>query len=179
MIPRTSFKVKNSLDEMYDIDETIYKRFDSLKEVFVTVGQEDTGEVGPSNWRSKMFANMFKNIEKNVEGQSRLDYALTMGAKAINLIVGTYGNHNANKQFLKWSPLFVPEPLSKFPAEIDRNKLTCLVKDAAATYGADLVGITELDRRWVYDRDIYKPFIFDDVEPPAPGINKNTSRKRG
>ncbi len=167
MIPRTFFKVRNSLDEMYDIDETTYRRFSSAKEALITVGKEDTGEIGIFEFTHKMFANTFKNIEKNLEGKTRSDYALMLGASAENFIIGTYGDQNSNKQFLKWSPLFVPEPLTKFPAQIDRDKLTYLVKDAATTYGADLVGITELDRRWVYDSDIYKPFIFDGVEHPV------------
>lgn len=166
MIPRTSFNVKNSLDDMYDIDGTVYRRFNSAKEAFVTVGQEDTGQIGLMYWLNKMMLNMMGNIEKNVAGKSRSDYALMMGSAAVNYIIGTYGDQNSNKQFLKWTPLFVPEPLSKWAAQIDQDKLTYLVKDAAMTYGADLIGITELDRKWVYDRDIYKPFMFGDVEHP-------------
>lgn len=166
MIPRTSFNIRKSLHDMYDINETIYRRFDSSREVFVVVGQRDTGEIGPMNWLNKMLSKMMENIEKNVEGKSRSDYALMVGSHSVNYILGTYGDQNANKQFLKWSPLFVPEFLSKSPAQIDSDKLTSSVKDAAMFYGSDLVGITGLDRRWVYDRNIYKPFIFGDVEHP-------------
>lgn len=164
MIPRTSFNARKSLCDMYRINT--YRRFDSGRGVFVMVGQKDTGEIGPMNWLNKMVPKMMENIEKNVEGKSRSDYALMVGAHSVNYILGTYGDQNANKQFLKWTPLFVPEFLASSPAQIDSDKLTSLVKDAAMFYGSDLIGICELDRRWVYDRNIYKPFTFNDIEHP-------------
>lgn len=167
MIPRTSFNIKRSLYDMYDIDEAAYRRFDSSRTAFVVVGQRDTGEIGPVNFFNKMLLKMMENTEKNVEGKSRSDYALMVGSHAINYILGTYGDQNANKQFLKWAALFVPDFLSKPPAQIAPDKLTSLVKDAAMFYGSDLIGITELDKRWVYDRNIYKPFNFGDVEHPV------------
>lgn len=167
MIPRTSFNIRKSLYDMYDIDEATYRRFDSSRTAFVVVGQRDTGEIGPVNFFNKMLLKMMENTEKNVEGKSRSDYALMVGSHAINYILGTYGDQNANKQFLKWAALFVPDFLSKSPAQIAPDKLTSLVKDAAMFYGSDLVGITDLDKRWVYDRNIYKPFKFGDVEHPV------------
>ncbi len=167
MIPRTSFNIRESLFDMYDIDTAAFRRFDASKTAFILVGQKDTGETGPMNWRDKMLPKMMENIERNVEGKSRLDYALMMGSATVNFILGTYGDQNTNKQFLKWVPLFVPESLSNLPAQFGPDKLTFLVKDAAMFYGADLIGITELDKRWIYDRDIYKPFIFEDIEHPA------------
>lgn len=119
------------------------------------------------SWLDKMLPKMMENMGRNVEGKSRSDYALALGSQTVNYILGTFGDQNANKQFLKWATLFVPESLAKLPAQIDLDKLTSLVKDAATIYGSDLVKITELDKRWVYDRNIYKPFIFSDVEHPV------------
>jgi len=163
MIPRENFKRD---DSPYVVDEAVYRRFDARKTAFVRVGLEDRGEMAPNHWLNKMLRKMMDNMEKNAEGKSRSDYALTMGAEAINFIVGTYGDQNANKQFLKWAPLFVPEFLSKSPVQINSDRLTSLVKNAARTYGADLMGIAELDQRWVNDRNIYKPFLFMDVAQP-------------
>lgn len=167
MIPRTSFSIRESIFDMYDIDTAAFRRFDAGKTAFILVGQKDTGEIGPMNWRNKMLPKMMENIERNVEGKSRLDYALMMGSATVNFILGTYGDQNTNKQFLKWAPLFVPESLSNLPAQFSPDKLTFLAKDAAMFYGADLIGITKLDKRWIYDRDIYKPFIFEDIEHPV------------
>ncbi|NLP30048.1 MAG: reductive dehalogenase [Clostridiales bacterium] len=166
MIPRTSFNIRNNLWDMYEINEAAYKRFDSSKTAFILVGQADTGEIGPMNWLRKMSAKIFENIEKNTEGYSQSDYAFAVGSQAINFILGTYGDQNANKQFLKWDPLFVPKQLYNLPLQHDADKFTLMVKNAANFYGTDLVGITEIDEKWIYDRNIYKPFIFDDVEHP-------------
>ena len=167
MIPRTSFNARKSLYDLYHIDGTLYRRFDATRTAFIQVGKQDTGETGPLYWTDKMSVKVHENIEKNVKGKSRSDYALHRGSHAVNFVIGTYGDQNANRQFLKWAPLFVPEVLSKSPVQFDPDKLTSLVKEAAMTYGSDLVGITELDRRWVYDRNIYKPFVFRDVEHPV------------
>lgn len=167
MIPRTAFKIVKSLEDLYEIDETKYRRFNSGNTAFVVIGQKDTGEIGPMNWLDKLMPNMMSNIANNVDGKSRIDYALMMGAEAVHYIIGTYGDQNANKQFLKWNPLFVPEFLNKSPAKMEPEKLTSLVKSAATAYGADLVGIAELDHRWVYDKNIYKPFIFDGIGHPT------------
>lgn len=166
MIPRTTFQIAESIEDLYKIEETRYKRFDSSRTAFIRVGQSDTGEIGPLNFLGQLQLNMMRNIQGNVEGKSRTDYALMIGAEVIHFVIGTYGDQNANKQFLKWAPLFVPEELCEQPAQIEPKKLNCLVNNAAKTYGADLVGIAELDRRWVYDRNIYKRFIFDSVERP-------------
>jgi reductive dehalogenase len=166
LIPRTTFQIAESIEDLYKIEETKYKRFDSSRTAFIRVGQSDTGEIGPLNFYGQLQLNMIRNIQGNVEGKARADYALMLGAAAIHFVIGTYGDQNANKQFLKWAPLFVPEELCEQPAQIEPKKLNCLVNNAAKTYGADLVGIAELDRRWVYDRNIYKRFIFDSVERP-------------
>lgn len=166
MLPRTLFNIRNSIEDLYTINETTYKRFDSTNIALVVVGKEDTGQIGPLYFLDKLMQQAMKNIQENKAGYSRSDYALFMGASAVNNIIGTYGEHNANKQFLKWAPLFIPEPLTKMPAQIEPNKMTYLLKNATLTYGADLVGITELDRRWVYDRNMHKPFIFKDVKHP-------------
>ena len=173
MIPRTSFKVGKSLDDTYSIDGATYRRFNSSKEAFVTVMQEISGQTmhGMQDIFMVLMGNMMqvmmKNIQENIDGKSRTDYALMFGAGTVNYILGMYGDQNANKQFLKWAPLFVPEPLSKWRAQIEPDKLTSLVKDAAVLYGASLVGITELDRRWVYDGNVHKHFVFDDAEQPT------------
>lgn len=167
MIPRKAFKIVKCLEDLYEIDETKYKRFDSSNTAFVVIGQKDTGEIGTMNWLGKLIPNMMKNIENDIEGKSRYEYALLMGAEAVHYIIGTYGDQNENKQFLKWDPLFVPEFLNKSRAIVEPEKLTSLVKNAATAYGTDLVGITELDHRWVYERNIYKPIIFSDFEHPT------------
>ena len=172
MIVQTPPKVGKPIDEMYGIDNAKYKRFDSAKEGFVTLTQKLSGKPVRSIMDIAGFLNrswapaMMKGMQGNIPGKSRTDYALDFGAAAVNYILGAYGDQNANQQFLKWNPLFVPEPLSKWRSETDPDKLTPLVKYAAKLYGACLVGITELDRRWVYEGDVMHRFIFDEIEQP-------------
>jgi epoxyqueuosine reductase len=167
MIPRLGYTIDKSA---YEIDSDVYQRFSVLKQAFVTVGREDTGQTGIVFSLEKMFKTMAQNITKNVPGKSRIDYALSAGGNALNLILGTYGMPNS--QFLKWSPLYTPEFLSKNPLEADPSELTMLVKKAAALYGSDLVGITALDARWVYDSDLFKPFVFTDEGSPHETDNE-------
>ena len=90
-----------------------------------------------------------------------------MGAEAVNFIIGSYGDQNANKQFLKWAPLFIPRFLKhKSPIQVGPDRLTSFVKSAAKIDGADLIGVTELNRGWVHDRNIHKPFLFREVTHP-------------
>ena len=163
MIPREIFRIHES---PYVIDAGVYRRFDARKTGFVLVGLQDTGEVAPHHWLNKMQRKMMDNIAKGVKGKSRSDYALTMGAEAVNFIIGSYGDQNANKQFLKWAPLFIPHFLSKSPIQVGPDRLTSFVKSAAKFYGADLIGVTELNRGWVHDRNIHKPFLFREVTHP-------------
>lgn len=166
-IPRTLFKAKGSLEELYRIDDATYRRFNSAGNAFIAVGHEDTGRIGALNWLGRMVRNMAANVARNADGRSREDYALASGASAVNYIVGAYGDENTNKQFLKWSPLFVQSFLTEDPYQADSDRLTVLVRRAARTYGADLVGITKLDPRWVLERDTCKPFLFRDVKRPT------------
>ncbi len=165
-------KTRKSLDEMYEVDNKIYKRFDSSKEGFVTLterlsGKPVTGIMDIAGFiMAHIGPDMMKNVQLSTPGKSRIDYAVGFGAVALNYILGSYGDQNANTQFLKWSPLFVPEPMSKWRTETDPDKLTPAIKHAAKLYGACLVGVAELDARWVYERQVGKRFIFDNVEVP-------------
>lgn len=166
-LPRTLFKAKDSLEELYRVDEATYRRFDSAENAFIAIGYEDTGEIGTSQWLDGMVPNMAANIAQNARGRSREDYALATGAATVNYIVGRYGDENSNKQFLKWAPLFVLPFLTEHPFQADPDRLTTMVKRAAKTYGADLVGITTLDPKWVLEKDTRKPFVFRDVKQPT------------
>jgi len=161
MIPRMEFFAEKPV---YQIDQAVYRRFPVTKQAFVTLGQKDTGETGILFWVGKMFQNMGANILSNTPGKSQVDYALDFGGNALNLLLGSYGMPNS--QFLKWNPLFIPEQLSAKQVQMDPNSLTGLVKYAAGVYGGDLVGIANLDRRWVYSEDLIKPFVFEDVDQP-------------
>lgn len=161
MIPRDRYRCEKP---GYEVDEKKYARFPVYKQAFVTVSEEDTGERSYMGWLAKMQESVMRNMICNAPGRTVVDYAVNFGANTMNLLVGEYGFPNAN--FLKWEPLFIPEPLTQRPAETDPEKLTPLVKGTAELYGADLTGITRLDEKWVYAHDIVKPFILEEGGKP-------------
>lgn len=161
MIPRGEMKrAKIS----YVIDDSFYQRFPVYRQAFVTVSYQDTGELGYNLFLNKMFENMGKKMLTGEEGRSQADNALDMGANALNLLLGNYGFPNS--QFLKWDALFVPEVLSANRADIPPEKLTEMIKAAAALYGADLTGVAPLDPRWIYSYDLEKPFRLAEAGRP-------------
>lgn len=157
MIPREQYSAEKP---GYEVDEKKYRRFPVWQQAFATVSKEDTGETGYMGFLAKMQESAMKNMMRNFPGRTRVDYAVNFGANSMNLILGEYGFPNYN--FLKWEPLFIPEPLTMRPAEIEPQELTALVKKSAVLYGADLVGITRLDEKWVYSHEMVKPFVIDE-----------------
>lgn len=161
MIPRNQIK-KN--EKPIDIKEGIYERFPVTRQAFVTVSFKDVGEIGYNHWMNKMMENMIRRMLGGEEGRRQEDNALDMGANALNLLIGQYGFPNF--QFLKWDPLFVPEGMSKQPVKLPKDVLSSMIKKASHLYGADLVGITDLDPKWIYSQDLFKPFeITEGMKP--------------
>ncbi|MDW7651901.1 MAG: reductive dehalogenase [Bacillota bacterium] len=161
MIPREQYVAQKPAIEL---DEKKYSRFPVYRQAFVTVSEEDTGERCYMGFSEKMQENAIKSMMRNLPGRTMVDYAVNFGANTVNLILGEYGFPNSH--FLKWDPLYVPEPLTKRPAPIEPDQLTKLVKETAGLYGADLVGIAKLDEKWVYSEDLFKPFNIRDEEKP-------------
>jgi reductive dehalogenase len=161
VIPREQHAARKPV---IDLDEKKYSRFPVYRQAFVTVSEEDTGERSYMGFSCKMQENAIKNIMRNLPGKTVVDYAVNFGANTVNLILGEYGFPNSH--FLKWEPLFVPEPLTQRPVPIEPAPLTKLVKETAQLYGADLVGVTVLDEKWVYSEDVFKPFSIEEAQKP-------------
>ena len=93
-----------------------------------------------------------RHIEEGVKGFTLKDAALAAGATLVNSFCGTDMNQ-ANSGLTSWEPLPVysdlnlPEEKTKIS---DAHLLTDYIKHAALYYGADLVGIANLDWHWVY-----------------------------
>jgi len=96
--------------------------------------------------------NMHVLAEKGVAGYTLLDYALADAAYTIASTFGTDINY-PNSGFLSWSPLRRPtcEAIGiKIREQIEEQKMTRLIKKLAIWFGASIVRVTLLDRRWVY-----------------------------
>lgn len=157
MIPRKQYV---SEKPGYELDEKKYSRFPVYRQAFATVSKEDTGEPGYLGFLAKMQESAMQNMMRNLPGRTIVDYAVSFGANSMNLLVGEYGFPNHN--FLKWEPLYIPEPLTLRPVAMEPVELTALVKRTASLYGADLAGVAPLAEKWLYSHEMVKPFIISE-----------------
>ncbi len=144
----------------YKINDDIYRRFPVTNQAFAIVSTRDMGEPSYLGFLEKMHRNLGKRMQQGDMGFSREENARDLGANAMNLILGSYGF--PNHQFLQWKSMIVPEHLTKQPVKNSPEELTAMVKNTAKLYGSDLTGITVLDEKWIYAKDMKKPFILID-----------------
>jgi epoxyqueuosine reductase len=131
---------------MKSVSEPTYKRFitgplERYDERNNAWSRADRGELpGP---RSVMEKGLKTKAAKNVPGYTREDFALTFGARAVDTLVRKMTS-GKDRQAARW-----PISVDKMPVS-DTAKMSETVKKAARWFGADLVGICELNRLWVY-----------------------------
>ena len=138
-------------DAGYSLDGT-FRRFDQKYNMIYQ------GDWNP-RWSHLSSANFYHSrVEKalqNLPGFSRLDWAY-YAASTTNLAATNFKINISNDGGTSWQPFarsgyFVqPDGLPEWlrlPAQS-----AAIVKHMARTFGADDVGVTLLDRRWVYDR---------------------------
>jgi epoxyqueuosine reductase len=140
-------------DTPYEVDHSIYKRFDQKYEMF-----------GRSTWDEEWMAsvNHFDNMQAmmdNVPGLSQEDMAFYRASWTVatgnNTIGGSIGGYNQG--------LYSPTPIGDFskgppaPPWMWKNfgytdeQASQLVKTASKFYGASMTGIAELKDDWLYD----------------------------
>jgi reductive dehalogenase len=152
----------------YQVDDQTYERFD----------QRNNLTVGRPNWDESVQVFTRKSVETRVKkmqsgrpGYGSEDYSLFLAGGVIALRLGTAINH-ANRGVTSWSSLG-----GKLPPGVDRWKgssedATAMVKRVARFFGADLVGIAPLDRRWIFSHAFWadrsrKEIVFDNAEAPV------------
>ncbi|MFC2001345.1 reductive dehalogenase [Chloroflexota bacterium] len=93
-----------------------------------------------------------RQIERGIIGYGLKDFALTSSTAVLARSLGT-GINKANSGLTSWAPLSLEKSI-KFPEEkspvTDAKMMTDQIRRVARYIGADLVGITKLDMRWVY-----------------------------
>lgn len=157
-VPFPKFNVQNvdkSAAEIYQCKSDL-KRFGSETMAFQIVSEELKGSSAKA-----MAANMVGNIQDGTIGhgwpvedqtEARMFYALNVAMTTWNENVGPYGENRENKGYLGWLPQDLPEALTSTPLHFDDiDELTKKIKVIASYAGADKVGITKIDRRWVFD----------------------------
>ncbi|WP_167495773.1 reductive dehalogenase [Desulfosediminicola ganghwensis] len=157
-VPFPQFTVKQrdqTAAEIYQCTADL-KRYGSENMAFKIVSEELKGS---SAWA--MAANMIGNIKEGTVGhgwpvqnphEARMYYALNVAMTTWNEIIGPYGENRENKGYLGWLPKKLPEKLTTTPLPVSEiDDLTKKIKIIASYAGADKVGITKIDRRWVFD----------------------------
>lgn len=96
-----------------------------------------------------MIPNRRKHITEGKEGFSLRDWAFNVGAASV-FSATKFSMHDPDRGGTSWSPLTNGPFSEESRWEASREEMTKTAKGAAFSYGADQVGIAELDRRWVY-----------------------------
>ncbi|RLI08854.1 reductive dehalogenase [Candidatus Bathyarchaeota archaeon] len=148
------FTVRRVAEPPYIIDDSKLRRYDQRNLIFNRV-------YGDPNWAGYMRAEEeqgLRNIAEGRPGYTRLDYALAEASWTV---------HDVWIDAFSWErlprprgPSLVGEEGFRVRYEVeDEAEMTRRLKRAARFYGASLVGVAELDRRWLYANKRY------DLEP--------------
>lgn len=153
----------------YQVDDETYRRFDQRNNL--TVGRPNWDERVQA-FTSKTVPTRVKKIKNGRPGYAVEDYALFNAGGVTSFTQGTAINH-ANRGFTSWSSLGA----AKLPSGVARwtgtpLEAAAMVKKVAHYFGADLVGIVPLNRRWIYSHAFWtdgshKEIVFADVEEAA------------
>ncbi len=149
---RKNSKIRHLDHPPYQIVSDV-KPFPQNMTVFSRVRRDPTC-VGYGESRSKSAAEI---IEEGKPGYSRVGFSLQAAAWSVVSIMGrqAYSREKIGARSSNIRSRYEPE---------DAQEFTDQVKMAARLYGADIVGITRLDRRWLYAKSEGEPAeIPDDV----------------
>ncbi len=132
--------VKPGIFDLYPVNESIYRQMRDTHQLFSRCYWD------PSLKSFKAFERLEeKKIENILKGKPRYslkDYALERAAKHVDLTLRMHVHGKVREPNL-------PEGVRKL--NVSPEEASWIVKRAAVAYGADLVGVCRLDRKWVYD----------------------------
>jgi reductive dehalogenase len=150
----------------YQINET-YQRFDQRNNL--TVGRPSWDEEFKPLLRKGMETRV-KKIKADLSSYQLKDYSLFDAGGVITWRNGSAINHS-NRGFTSWSTLGnkLPPGVEKWQGSAE--EATKMVKRVARYFGAQLVGITPLNKKYIYSHSYWsdgthKEIIFADVAKP-------------
>jgi hypothetical protein len=129
-------------DPMYTVDEERYHQFDQRNIIFSRVTWDETCTC----YNHPIKENIKAILEEGKPGYSRVDAALQQASWTV---------YDTYEGAFSWTQLRPPgiEPeldqLPRYPVP-DPAVMTAQVKRAAHFYGASLVGVTQINKKWVY-----------------------------
>lgn len=110
-----------------------YSRFSEEDNIFARVQNDESF----SCYKQDVYSKAHNMISRDLPGYSRIEYDLVMAAWKL------YDNRHK-------IPLTATQHSQEEQIDGDWTRITGFVKKAAKFFGADLVGVTELDRKWLY-----------------------------
>jgi hypothetical protein len=146
-------------DPPYQVDDSMYQRFDQKNDLFSRLSWDATLR---ENFLFEAPKAAVKRMKANRPGSSRLDFAFYTAAWTVASTLGTMsgsidGAHRGlysiaplPGSFMSTFPLMQMEPWK--PENLSSQDISVILKKAARFYGASLVGIAEVDERWIYSR---------------------------
>lgn len=127
----------------YTVDRHVLHRFDQRQTVFARSRSDTQADF----YGKSVHEKAPEAIASNRPGYSRIDFARSRAAWTVcNHFHGAYSWDRLDRT----DP--VTEQLGQYDA-IDVSAISKEIRKTASIYGADLVGICELDRGWVYSHD--------------------------
>ncbi len=179
---RRVVRAVSSLLDLYEIDSS-YTRFDQKYEMFARSSWDQSLPLNKSV--DNILETIDNKIREGASGFTIKDYALMQGAWAITTASEF---ETGNMGLLSWKPLSFkrnPSSVQLFQMWKSKNndsnlqklhgtpdEMSFILKRAAKTYGANLVGICELDHKWVYSHhwvrpdNVHKKIVFRNVAEP-------------
>ncbi len=142
---------------MYEIDETIYQRFHEKKNmIYRRLWDKSLPTYG------KMFeVNIENHINSHKEGYSRIDFALVAaGWTVYEKFPYAFTWERENSMDLGYGVNWMK---NKYPIQDNKN-FTEQVKKAAKVYGASLVGISDINEKWIYKDGFVRPSSKSEAE---------------
>jgi epoxyqueuosine reductase len=143
--PQPRFKVHRLGSSQHIIDDSILRRYDQRNLIFNRI----SGDPGWTGYGRIEEEQGLSNITENKLGYTRIDYALAEASWTV---------HDVWTEAFSWARLSRPRGPSLmgdkwYSSRYDVGDATTMTKQIKMTsrfFGASLVGITELDCRWVY-----------------------------
>lgn len=155
---------KSRLSQYYEIDNSIYQRFDAKNHMIYRPFWDKT----LPTYRQMFFTNIEKHIKSKKGGYTRFDFAFVKAGWTVYekfpfafawegekiQTIDEYGTNWTKSKYIIENP----------------NEFTQKIKKVAKFYGASLVGITDIDEKWIYNTGL-KVKALSKIEMEKNGVN--------
>jgi len=145
---------------MYEIDESVYQRFEARNNMIY----RRLWDKSLSTYGQMFHNNIMKHIRSGREGYSHIDFAFveagwTVYEKFPYAFAWSRDNQYGSDYGTEWQK-------SKIKIE-DPQEITEKIKKVTKFYGASLVGITDINNKWIYKTGFVRPSLKSEKDSKA------------